>query len=529
MRRRPLLVILLAMSLILPVAAAQNESTTEDETTDNETTYEEEPPEDEWEDEEAYEDPPPEGCYEDDNGTIECEEPPEDEWEDERSYEDHPPEACYEEDNGTIVCEEPPEDEWEDEERYEEGHPPEGCYEDQNGTTVCEDESAREDPERLCTEHDDGAITCRLPAECQSPDTECPVPPECDRTGEDAFTCPPPEQDPEEPRDHGSADRGHADDPCKPHPDREDAMICRPPAECEGKLYETDFCTPPPECSDNGDGTFTCTEPEDHRRGPPGEQRHPDVQRDCRPSEEDPRAMICKPPAACEGKIGQTPECTPPPACSENDDGTFTCRMPAGDHRGSAQEDHRRDRDQPHDDSDPDGQRAQIRDEMRAAIQDAMSSFRSTIEDLREEYRSGKGDLEARYQEGKDELRAEYRACMDEVPANASRTEHLEAKLDCKQDAREGLRELRSELLAERDLLRQDLLGQAEDAQFRICADLEERLHGILMDAGIYDADLADVLAPSDLALCSGILLDLGSQGAPDTSGWLSSSSGGDL
>lgn len=418
---------------------------------------------------------------------------------------------CYEADDGSTYCEEDHDTNTSGQEH------PEGCYEDGNGSYVCEEREPAPEPAECSHDPETGAVTCPLPPECQEDPDRCPLPPECTDNGDGTMTCRPPE----DPRhtNHTASERSSGEASCQPHPDRQDAMICEPPEECKGKVGETRACTPPPECSPNGDGTFTCTIPEDT---PSRKEAAPAGEPSCRPTD-DPREVVCEPPEECEGKIGQTRACTPPPECSPNGDGTFTCRFDGPEGRSPAQGSDPASEDGRQAPSAADEQRrAEARAEIRAAVASAMDGFRSSIADLRQQYQEGKAELQQRYEDGRTELETDYEACMASIADNASRTEQIQQETSCRRDARDGLRELRNRLLAERDLLREKLLGKAEDLQFETCSSLEERVHSILVDHDLYDAELSAIVDVREVGACTSMLLEMGGDGAPNASNWLS-------
>lgn len=375
------------------------------------------------------------------------------------------------------------------------------CWEEDEGP-VCEAWGETVEEARAKFDREAG----ELPFSLDDPDVTC----EEERHEQEAivFCFEEPEHEtraPDDDRDvHDGPAAGEPD--CTPRPEQ-GVVACTPPPACEGQLGATPECQPPPECEIVDPDTVTCP----MRDGAGGEASGP--QPDCEPVASDPNAMVCTPPSECEGQIGETAACTPPPECEPQSDGTFLCKLdgrpaPDGDAAPSTREE------------EPAARAVEGLDEdLRAAVQDALDGFREELETLRAEYEGGKAELAERYEQTKDELRADYRECLDELGDDAERVEVLEQELACKEEARQALQEEREILLAERDLLREDLLSQADTKQFQTCQNLQESLHSILMDHGLFDTDLEAYLGPGDLGLCAGILIDAEIDGA-DVGGW---------
>ncbi|MDX1610894.1 MAG: hypothetical protein R3185_00910 [Candidatus Thermoplasmatota archaeon] len=339
--------------------------------------------------------------------------------------------------------------------------------------------------------------------------------------------------------DHDGPPEHHDEPPCEPTDDPY-VMVCKAPEHCEDRMHETPECTPPDFCQANGDGTFTCEIPEEHRHdedrpaedGPryegdryedaphheePYRDHEGDHEPDCEPVEGE-HAMLCKPPAACEGQLYQTPECTPPPECEEVEDGLFLCKPPEdhrprsgeGDHRppppgaapcpdgGCSLADQLFGDEELFEDEGPDWEA--VRMEAHGIIREAMQGFREDLGDLRHEYKASLGDLREAYHEGKEELRTEYEACMDD----ARETMDRDAAWACRDAATQGLEDLRDGIREEHEQVKADLLDQAQATRDAACEDLEAELRALLDRHGVLDAGVEDLIPPEALALCHG-------------------------
>ncbi len=223
-------------------------------------------------------------------------------------------------------------------------------------------------------------VECKLPEFCQDEPRapECQLPPECEPQGGGRFLC----KIPDEKRDHDAGtdprDGAHREPACdraygdagatcmndanrreygRDHcdRDRDGRMICEPPhddrrgdpkdacRELDDGSFEcqlppecreprnADRCHTPGGCEKTGDNTFRCRPHDGGRGGPDGRGHGPDddMEKHCQPLADDPHAFRCQAPPECDGKIGQTEECTPPDFCKPEAAGTWLCKPPA--------------------------------------------------------------------------------------------------------------------------------------------------------------------------------------------------------
>lgn len=401
------------------------------------------------------------------------------------------------------------------------------------GAAVTEETTDPVEPDCYPADDGTGAYVCEFPDTCE-PDLSgtCSAPDECERVDDRTVRCAPPENetssadaDPNETlrailiRSSGEVDAsGQALAECRLDPET-DELVCRPAGECR-EQPELDHCRPPAACEPAENGTYRCqptrgsgppghaqnrseTEPAPGSGGPGENDSHEGP--DCRLGESR-GTLICEPPAACEGKIGQTEACTPPPECQALGDGTFRCEVPdreapeRGDDgeangSGSAADD------SPFRNRDP-----KARAEARAAIADSIreeaQAFGSEISSMREEYRAQVDELRAEYADGKAQLRAEYQDCRDAIPEDANASERNAQLRACVETARSDLAQLRNDLQERHEQIRQTFKQRAEQAREEACQRAENAALDAVAKRGLFDANPGALMPDRALEMC---------------------------
>ncbi|MGQ0535021.1 MAG: hypothetical protein ACT4PT_03005 [Methanobacteriota archaeon] len=288
---------------------------------------------------------------------------------------------------------------------------------------------------------------------------------------------------------------------------------CRPPPHCEGRIGG-DGCVPPPDCKANGDGTFDCRSARESDRREYGKERRDgrDYEPACEPVGEG--AVRCKPPPACAGRVGTAPDCIPPRECSDNGDGTFTCKFDGNELGGKSsgrryETPGRRYEEEPgpcrptrtatcgpppevaarHDEA---------RAEVRAVVRDAMADFRRDLADVKADYRDGLAAIKADYDAEKKTSRASYETCLASAKAEA---DERAARSACRDVARAELRSYREKAAKERQELREGVLAETRALKEDTCEALADEIEGILASYDVADARALG--GPGDFGVCA--------------------------
>lgn len=394
-----------------------------------------------------------------------------------------------------------------------------------------------------CYPADDGtdAYICEVPEECADESVDCAPADECEYVDDTTIRCQPPEDDtntsdgnaserqyqgplPSEllqpPEDHNASEPPGPVAHCS-RDEQTGELVCRPAGKCRDEP-DAPNCRPPGNCERGPEGAYRCQPPQG-RRGPPGhvdgnrsgydssgQPGHNDTEDDsgasCRVGPEN-GTLICTPPAECADRIGETEHCTPPPECEPRGDGTFLCEVPdraeARAH-GEAGNDTRAPDEVGNRSlfaTDPEA-RAEARADIAQALADAADAFHQELDSLRAEYEDRLDQLRQEYRDGKAQLRAEYDDCRAQIPANLSAEAHNDRLQDCLQDAREGLRSLRSNLTARHDEVKQTFKERAETARKAACEEAEKAALNAVAEHGLFDANPGDLLPEGALELC---------------------------
>lgn len=411
------------------------------------------------------------------------------------------------------------------------------------------EEDSQLEPDCYPAEDGTDAYVCQLPEDCgDGTNLSCEPPDSCEFIDEGVIRCDSPQSNNTGTRDANDTSETTHEGPSvsdllqppadEQPPDPQGAvvdcyrekgtgtLVCEPTDRCE-TWPQSPSCQPTGVCELGTNGAYRCDprpgrdvspaqaaenrnsgqEPGSSR---PSQQEDTDNQTDgepaCQPGPED-GTLVCEPPAECVGRIGETEYCTPPEPCKVRGDGTFLCELPdraSSRDAGSSYTDVG--------DGDLDNAslfgtvdaetRAQVRAEIAAALADAAENFSQQLDALREEYEAQVDDLRQEYREGKAQLRDTYDDCRAQIPSNVSTQEHEDRLHACLEEARQGLADVRAELIDRHDKLQEAFKQRAEQARQAACEDAEQAALNAIAEHGVLEANPGDLVPARALELC---------------------------